>query len=239
MDLFEKHIVITGAASGIGKALAEHFCKLKAKVILADSNESRLISVADTLGCSHFLCDVKEEKDIIALISRANAELGYIDLFCSNAGIFFKDEVVPAPLENKNWNESWHVNVMSHVYVARHLLPQMVKRQSGYFLQVISAAALLSQIGATAYSATKSAALSFAESLAISYGQKGIKVSAVCPQYVATPMLGFDDEKKSFQEVKNLISPDEAAVRIVQGVIQEKFLIFTDPGAKKILWAKM
>mgnify|MGYP003331865666 CR=1 FL=1 len=116
---------------------------------------------------------------------------------------------------------------MSHVYAARYVLPQMLDRKSGYFLQIISAAALLSQVGASAYSATKSAALSFAESLAINYGMKGIKVSAVCPQYVATPMLGFKGKSQEIRN-KNLISPEEAANCIIKGVNKEIFLIVTD-----------
>ena len=115
---------------------------------------------------------------------------------------------------------------MSHVYAARYALPNMIKRKKGYFLQIISAAALLSQIGDSAYSATKSAALSFAESLAISNSHLGIKVSAVCSQYIATPMLGFNNDK--IIETKNLISAKNAATRILRGVALEKFLILTD-----------
>ena len=115
---------------------------------------------------------------------------------------------------------------MSHVYAARYALPNMIKRKKGYFLQIISAAALFSQIGDSAYSATKSAALSFAESLAISNSHLGIKVSSVCSQYIATPMFGFNNDK--IIETKNLISAKNAATRILRGVALEKFLILTD-----------
>ena len=237
MELLNKNIVITGAASGIGEALARHFLRLKANVFLSDRNQKKLGFVAEKLGCAHHVCDVGKEEDILALVKQVNAVLGHIDLFCSNAGIFFKDEFISSELDNQYWTESWHINVMSHVYAARHVLPQMIQRRSGYFLQIISAAALLSQIGASAYSATKSAALSFAESLAISNGLNGIKVSAVCPQYVATPMLGFNDPKAS-RDINNLISPDEAALQIIDGVLQGKFLIVTDTDAIKFFERK-
>ncbi len=237
MNLAKKNIVITGAASGIGEALASHFVKLKANVFLADIDQPKLSLVAETLRCSYNVCDVANEEDVFALVNHAETELGQIDLFCSNAGILFKGEAVPLALDEEYWMKSWCVNVMSHVYAARHVLPQMIQRQSGYFLQIISAAALLSQIGAPAYSATKSAALSFAESLAISYGHEGIKVSAACPQYVATPMLGFEDTKLP-RDAKNLISADEAALQIIDGVLQEKFLILTDSGLIKFFERK-
>ena len=227
MNLKQKKVIITGSASGIGKALAEQFIGQGSIVVLADKNERELNAVSQVLGCSYYVCDVGNEESIRRLVEKATHRLGHIDLFCSNAGVFHKDDVSRPGLEGKKWMESWEVNVMSHVYAARYVLPQMMDRQSGYFLQIISAAALLSQVGASAYSATKSAALSFAESLAIKYGTKGIKVSAVCPQYVATPMLGF---KGKGQEIRNenLISPEAAANCIIQGVKEEKFLIVTD-----------
>ena len=237
MNLSKKNIVITGASGGIGEALSRSFIKRKANVFMTDIDEPRLSFVAESLNCPYHACDVVDESNILSLVNKANSELGHIDLFCSNAGILFKDEEAPLVLDERSWTESWRVNVMSHVFAARHVLPQMVQRQSGYFLQIISAAALLSQIGASAYSATKSAALSFAESLAISHGHNGIRVSAACPQYVATPMLGFDSAK-SFKYSKTIISPDQAAERIVDGVLQEKFLIFTDSDLKKFYYRK-
>ena len=227
MNLKQKNVVITGSASGIGEALAKQFIGQGSIVVLADKNERELNAVSQVLGCSYYVCDVGNEESIRSLVEKATQRLGHIDLFCSNAGVFHKDDVSRPGLDEKKWRESWEVNVMSHVYAARYVLPQMLDRKSGYFLQVISAAALLSQVGASAYSATKSAALSFAESLAISYGTKGIKVSAVCPQYVATPMLGF---KGKIQEIRNenLISSEEAANCIIKGVNEEIFLIVTD-----------
>ena len=221
-------MVITGAASGIGAALAIACVKLNANVFIADKNGNGLRSIAEKLKCNYQVCDVSKEYNVSELVREVQFKFGHIDLFCSNAGVFFKDKLGSVTLENKYWEEAWQVNMMSHVYAARYALPQMIERQSGYFLQIISAAALLSQIGAATYSATKSAAMSFAESIAISYGRAGIKVSAACPQYVATPMLGFDNAEE-FKHNDNLISADEAALRIMDGVLHEKFLILTDP----------
>ena len=227
MNLKQKNVVITGSASGIGEALAKQFIGQGSIVVLADKNERELNAVSQVLGCSYFVCDVGNEESIRSLVEKATQRLGHIDLFCSNAGVFHKDDISRPGLDEKKWRESWEVNVMSHVYAARYVLPQMLDRKSGYFLQIISAAALLSQVGASAYSATKSSTLSFAESLAINYGTKGIKVSAVCPQYVATPMLGFKGKSQEIRN-KNLISSEEAANCIIKGVNEGTFLIVTD-----------
>ena len=123
MNLARKNIVVTGAASGIGEALARHFVKLKANVFLADIDQPRLSLVAETLSCSYYVCDVANEENILTLVNQANTELGQIDLFCSNAGILFKGEVAPLALDDQYWMKSWCVNVMSHVYAARYVLP--------------------------------------------------------------------------------------------------------------------
>ena len=198
MLLKSKNVVITGAGSGIGKAIAKTALDLGANILISCKNKADLMLAANELNCDYQICDVREESQIESLVKRAESSLGGIDLFCSNAGVFYAENGGVASLDNKCWDESLQVNLMAHVYAARYVLPGMLKKKSGYFLQIVSAAALLSQVGATAYSATKSAALSFAESLAISHGQSGIKVSAVCSQYIATPMLGFVDTEADF-----------------------------------------
>jgi len=195
-------------------------------VLISDINKKELKKTANELCCSFQLCDVSKEINIKNLIEVAQKRFGHIDLFCSNAGITSNLKRFYSIEQNACWEKTWNVNLMSHVYAARYALPNMIKRKKGYFLQIISAAALLSQIGDSAYSATKSAALSFAESLAISNSHLGIKVSAVCSQYIATPMLGFNNDK--IIETKNLISAKNAATRILRGVALEKFLILTD-----------
>ena len=236
MDLRNKNIVVTGGASGLGKALASDFLKKEANVLISDINLNKLKVTANNLDCAFHFCDVSKEKDVKNLIEKAFQRFGHIDIFCSNAGVVSNSKKVNFIEENNCWENTLSVNLMSHVYAAKYVLPNMINRNQGYFLQIISAAALLSQIGDAAYSASKSAALSFAESLAINNGHLGIKVSAVCPQYIATPMLGMDND--NFTNNKNLISAQTAACRIIKGLIEERFLIFTDDKTDKLFKKK-
>ena len=226
LNLKNKNIVITGGSGGLGKALALEFLKKTPNVLISDINQKELKKTANELCCSSQFCDVSQELDIKNLIEVAQKNFGYIDLFCSNNGVISNLKRFNSIEQNESWEKTWNVNLMSHVYATRYALPNMIKRKKGYFLQIISAAALLSQIGDSAYSATKSAALSFAESLAISNNHLGIRVSAVCSQYIATPLLGFNNSK--INETKSLISPKTAANRIIKDVELEKFLILTD-----------
>ncbi|HXP04033.1 MAG TPA: SDR family oxidoreductase, partial [Stellaceae bacterium] len=160
MKLEGKVVVVTGGAQGIGAALCERFAQEGAKaVIAADINASGNV----------VRCDVSREDDIVRLIDDTETKFGPIDLFCSNAGIAVLDPDWdnPASAANEGWARSWAVNVMAHVYAARHLVPRMSARGGGYFLHTVSAAGLLSQIGSGPYSATKHAALGFAENLAL------------------------------------------------------------------------
>lgn len=226
MDLGNKNIVITGSASGLGKALAKEFIKKNCNVLISDINRANLKETAKKLNCVHQYCDVSKEEDVNNLVAKALKKFGHIDVFCSNAGVISKSKKINHIEQNNCWKNTWQVNLMSHVFSARYVLPKMINRKKGYFLQIISAAALLSQIGDAAYSASKSAALSFAESLAINNAHLGIKVSAACPQYIATPMLGMSED--DYSNHKNLLSTKIAAHRIIKGLIKEKFLILTD-----------
>ncbi|MEQ8954253.1 MAG: SDR family oxidoreductase, partial [Gammaproteobacteria bacterium] len=190
MELKDKVVVVTGAGSGIGRALCERFAREGARaVVVADINPEGIAATVaaiskrtETLGLS---TDVAEEEDIKALVSKSLDRFDQIDLFCSNAGIF----TVGGPnVSNAAWQKIWDVNVMSHVYAARHVLPHMLERGEGYLLNTSSAAGLLSQIGSAPYAVTKHAAVGFAEWLAITYGDRGIKVSVLCPQAVRTAM---------------------------------------------------
>ena len=236
MDLRNKNIIVTGGASGLGEALALEFLKKNANVLISDINSKNLKVTANKLECEFEYCDVSKEKDVQNLVEKAFKRFGHIDIFCSNAGVVSNSKKINFIEGNNCWENALNVNLMSHVYAAKYLLPNMINRNQGYFLQIISAAALLSQIGDAAYSASKSAALSFAESLAINNGHLGIKVSAVCPQYIATPMLGMD--KDNFTNNKNLISAQTAASRIIKGLIEERFLIFTDDKTDKLFKKK-
>ena len=231
MEIKGKVVAITGAANGIGYALARRFKLEGARgIALADLDGLKIASVASELGALGMACDVAQETDIQNFVMRAEAALGPIDLFCSNAGIAVADPDPnnAASASNEEFERNWRIHVMAHVYAARALLPQMAARGSGYFLNTVSAAGLLSQIGSATYSATKHAAIGFAESLAITHRAQGIKVSVLCPQAVRTAMIGTEPEKGS-ASVDGIISPDEVSEAVVRGLAAETFLILPHP----------
>lgn len=228
MKLQDKVIVVTGGANGIGRALCQRFAREGARaVVVADIESEAAQSVADEIGGLVIKTDVSNESDIADLVDQTIKTFGRIDLFCSNAGIAGVQGGAEVP--NEDWQQIWSINVMAHIYAARAVLPHMLKRGEGYLLQTVSAAGLLTQIGGAPYSVTKHAALSFAEWLAITHGDEGIKVSCLCPQGVRTRMLfGFDGKSDNFL-VEGSLSPEEVADIVVRGLDEESFLILPHP----------
>lgn len=224
MDIAGKTVVVTGAARGIGKALAVRFAAEGARVVVADLNldEARLVA-ADINGLA-VRCDVANEQDIIDLVAATGQHFGAVDLFCSNAGLFRGEPSHSASASNEDWQICWDVHVMSHVYAARAVLPSMIERGEGYLLNMASAAGLLSQIGDAAYSTTKHAAVGFAEALSINHRDDGIRVSVICPQFVATPMLGYESSAAA-DDVPGVISTGQVADAVMRGIEAESFLI--------------
>jgi len=223
MRIEGKCIVVTGAASGIGAALARRFAADGARgVVLADRQREPLEQVAGEIAGSLAVeCDVTDESQILAVVEQAEARFGAIDLFCSNAGI-----VVPggADASDEIWRRSLDVNVMAHVYAARIMVPRLIDQGGGYLLQTASAAGLLTQIGSAPYSVTKHAALALAEWLAITYGDKGIKVSVLAPQAVRTAMTA-GIENGGVAGVDGMLEPEAVADAVVRGLASEAFLI--------------
>lgn len=225
MKLEGKVVVITGGASGIGKALAERFKTEGAEgIFVADRNARGAEQVAQSVGGIALETDVSVEADVQRLVRAAEDRFGRIDLFCSNAGVSVRDADLDnaASAPDAGWALGWGVNVMAHVYAARAALPGMIARRSGYFLNTVSAAGLLSQIGSAVYSTTKHAAIGFGESLAITHRQHGIGVSLLCPQAVDTPMLGG---ARGSQSVDGVMSVEDVADSVVGGLAEERFLI--------------
>lgn len=227
MKLENKNVVVTGGGSGIGRALCRRFAAEKANVVVSDLNIDLAQVTATEIKGHAVQCDVSQEADIIKLVTEAENRFGPVDLFCSNAGLFFGEPAHSASASNEVWQTSWEVHVMAHVYAARVVLPSMIERGEGYLLNVASAAGLLSQIGDAAYSTTKHAAVGFAESVNISHRDDGIRVSVLCPQYVATPMLGYENDAAS--DVDGVITVEQLADTVIEGIDDERFLILPHP----------
>jgi NAD(P)-dependent dehydrogenase (short-subunit alcohol dehydrogenase family) len=225
--------VITGAGSGIGAALARRFAtEGAAALLLADLDESAVQRVADELDGSGpkvvaHRVDVTDRAQVEAMIAAAEADLGPVDLLCSNAGI---GTGVGLDASADDWDRAWKVNVLSQVYGAEVAIPPMLERGRGYLLHTCSAAGLLTTPGDAPYTATKHAAVGFAEWLAVTYGGRGIGVSVLCPQAVNTPLLQgpADAGNPSAVAVRNasaVLEPEDVADAVVRGLAEERFLI--------------
>ncbi len=221
MKLEGKVAVVTGAASGIGRAMAKRFAAEGAEhVYVADLTEGPLNEVAEEIGGTAVVTDVSNENDVKALIEKAESGSGRIDLLCSNAGIGVGGGPEAA---NEDWQRIWDINLMAHVYAARHALPKMLERGEGYLLNTASAAGLLSQIGSAPYAVTKHAAVGLAEWLAITYGGRGIKVSVLCPQAVRTAMTAGNED--GVASIDGMMEPEVLCDSVIETLEAEEFLV--------------
>ena len=219
MEIENKVIVVTGGSGGIGKAMANRFIHENAKfVILLDINFDN--SESESINLISKVCDVTNEKELTRIIDEINHEFGLIDIFCSNAGIL---SLGNEQTSIEDWNKNWNLHVMSHVFAAKKLIPEMLTRGSGYFVNTSSAAGLLSHIDSVTYSTTKHAAIGFAEWIAITYGKQGIGVSILCPQAVKTAMtIGRESEVSALD---GMMKPDQVALDVIKAIKEETFLI--------------
>jgi len=233
MDVKGKLVVVTGGASGIGQGLCRRFAYEGAKkVIVADVNEAGAKSVADEINGVAVACDVRKEEEIIRLVHFTEQNFGFIDLFCSNAGIIVLGGV---EVDNEGWKRIWEINVLAHVYAARAVLPGMIERGGGAFMVTASAAGLLSQIGSLPYSVTKHAAVGFAENIAITYGDQGIKVFLLCPQAVRSEMTR---QGGGVAAVDGLMEPEQVADAVIESFKRDEFLILPHPEVKTYMQRK-
>ena len=225
MDIQNRIAVVTGAASGIGRALALCFAeKGAAHVVCADIDGAGAAETAAKCGGTARTVDVSDEDQIRDLIETTEAEIGPIDLFCSNAGIAISGG---PEASNDGWQKIWEINTMSHVWAARHVVPRMIARGGGYLLNTASAAGLLSQIGSAPYAVTKHAAVGLAEWLALTYGDQGIKVSVLCPQAVRTEMTrGMED---AVAAIDGMMEPSPVAQACLKAINDETFLVLPHP----------
>ena len=236
MELADQTIVITGGASGIGAALAHRFAaEGPANLVLADRDLDGARAVAEAAApgvsgqCVARHLDVAQEGANEALVADVEANVGPIGLFVANAGIATG---ASEQAGDDVWDTIWDINTMAHVRAARALVPLWLERGGGYLLTTASAAGLLSNLGDAPYSVTKAAAVAFAEWVSITYGDRGIKVSCLCPQGVRTPLLfppGEDGEDTLLAadvvRSMNIIEPEDVAESVIAGLADERFLI--------------
>ncbi len=232
MELRDKTVIVTGGASGIGKALAERFHTEGARhVVVADRDAEGAEAVAAAVGGSAAAIDVTDEAAIRDLVERTESEHGPIDLFVSNAGYV---TVGGLEVPNAEITNMFDVHVMAHVYAARAVVPSMMARGEGYLLNTASAAGLLSQIGSLAYSVTKHAAVALAEWLAISYGDRGIRVSVLCPQAVESNIIANSPSRRTgdgfgVAGVDGVLKAEDLAQTVVETLAEEKFWVLPHP----------
>jgi NAD(P)-dependent dehydrogenase (short-subunit alcohol dehydrogenase family) len=238
MKLNDRVVLVTGAARGIGRALCHAFKLAGCRVAVADIDFEQAQQVAADIDGMALAMDVSREADILAAIEQVEESLGPIDIFVSNAGVAFgdgSDGAASAP--DEHWKACFDINMMAHVYAARAMVPRMRERGRGCLVNVVSAAGLLCQVGEAAYTASKHAAVGFSESLAITHGDEGIHVCLVCPQAVATRMIGIDEESGvedgstgfGGNDVDGILSPDYVADCILAAIEKERFLVLPHP----------
>ena len=239
MDLTNKIVVITGGGNGIGKALAERFAQERVKhLVVADIDMDAADEVARSVSGTALRVDVSSESQIQNVLDVTEDTVGPIDLFCSNAGIA---GAADPKASNKDWQRMWEVNVMAHVYVARHLVPRMINRGGGYLLNTCSAAGLLNQVGGAGYGVTKHAAVGFGEWVALTHAHEGIRVSLLCPQAVRTAMTtgqAAEDAGVKAAAKDGMIEPSDLAEITVRGLKEEKFLILPHPEVETYMQRK-
>jgi NAD(P)-dependent dehydrogenase (short-subunit alcohol dehydrogenase family) len=231
MDLAGKVSVVTGAASGIGAACARAFSAQGARVVVVDLNGDGARAIAREIGGLAIPCDVAKETEIDALVKQTERSLGPIDVFFSNAGVATGGSPLTTPIDV--WQSQWQINLMSHVYAVRAVLPGMLERGGGYLLHTASMAGILTSHGNLTYAVTKHAVVGLAEWLSITYHDKGIRVSLLAPLGVRTPMLGDTDSAFARTVAGPIKEPEEVADMVVDAIGAERFLILTDPIAQK------
>lgn len=230
MELKDKVAVITGAASGIGKATAQAMARLGAQVAVVDLNADGARAVADDIGAIGVPCDVGNEDAVNAMVAEVQSSLGPVDVLFNNAGVATGGGPLDTPIDV--WHSQWDINVMAHIYAIRAVLPSMLERESGYILHTASMAGILTTHGNLTYAATKHAVVGIAEWLSITYHDKGIRVSCLAPLGVRTPMLGDTESAFASEAAGPIKEPEDVAQMVIDAITEERFLILTDPVAQ-------
>ncbi|MDR7300377.1 SDR family oxidoreductase [Haloactinomyces albus] len=222
----ESIVVVTGAGHGIGAALSRKFAGQGATVVVNDVDADAARRVATEVGGLSVPGDAADDDGVRTLVDAAIEQYGRIDMFCANAGVATSGG---PEVSDELWQHSWELNVMAHVRAARAVLPHWLERGRGHFLATVSAAGLLTMLGAAPYSVTKHAALGFAEWLSVTYADRGITVQALCPQGVRTDMLSGSGEAGKRLLAAEAIEPDQVADAVLDSLDGRQFLILPHP----------
>lgn len=235
MDVVDRVVAVTGAASGIGRALCERFhAEGAAGIACIDRDLDGARAVAASVGGLALGADVNRERELVEAIERTEAELGPIDLFCSNAGVL---RIGGVEVSDDDWHLLLDVHLMAHVWAARALVPRMLERGGGYLLATASAAGLLTQLGSAPYAVSKHATVALAEWLAVTYGSRGLKVSVLCPQAVDTAMIA-GVAGGGVAGVDGVLGPEAVAEAVIAGLADERLLILPHPEVGEYLRRK-
>ncbi|MFE2534968.1 SDR family oxidoreductase [Streptomyces sp. NPDC059371] len=214
-------VVVTGAGGGIGAALARRFAAEGARVVVNDLDAAKVKAVADEIG------GIAVVGDASRIVAEARDALdGTVDVYCANAGVGSGGSEAA---DDSVWALAWDVNVMAHVRAAQALLPDWLERGGGRFVSTVSAAGLLTMIGAAPYSVTKHGAYAFAEWLSLTYRHRGVKVHAICPQGVRTDMLEATGSAGDLVLQPTAIEPEAVADALMKGIEEDRFLILPHP----------
>jgi NAD(P)-dependent dehydrogenase (short-subunit alcohol dehydrogenase family) len=222
--------IVTGGAGGIGRALALRCASEGARVAVTDVNAKRLEAVGAELGAGHLAvpCDVTDSVAVDALVDRVESELGPVEVFFANAGVAIGTDPLETP--DDVWDLAFDVNVRAHIVAARRLLPGWLSRGEGYFVATASAAGLLTQIGSAPYAVTKHATVAFAEWLSVTYGERGLRVSCLCPMGVRTAMLAGEElGQRVVRDAGVVLEPEQVADAVIAAIDTERFLIVPHP----------